>query len=90
MFKRIYGYLMRIVEDVSDVQDDVDRIDTIVHGTYRKVSSMETWIELLADTKADAVAEEFERLLKEHHSSGQKTTNTVLKELVHQAVLNSK
>jgi hypothetical protein len=51
-------------------------------------SDIRVWVELLADAKADEVADEFGRLLVVEAEKGVKLTNIALKQLVHQAVIN--
>jgi methyl-accepting chemotaxis protein len=89
MFGEAKKLLNRLLFRVTDISEVVDEIDEAV-GTQRKaLDDIRTWVELLADTKADAVSEEFERLLESHISAKQKLTNKALVALVHQAVLNT-
>ena len=89
MFKRVYSWLSRITTDIADLQSDVDEVYDVTHSIKDKVSSMETWMELLTDTKADEVSAEFEKLLDAHIAAKQKMTNKALVTLVHQAVINT-
>ena len=50
-----------------------------------------TWVQLLADTQADRVQEEFLKLVDAFHKDGsKKLSNVALGEMVHQAVLNAR
>lgn len=90
MFGKFREALDLLLKGIYDVSDDVNDVWDSVEDTRHRVKSMETWIELLADTKADEVADEFSKLLESHTKSGSKITNVTLKDLVHQAVINTK
>ena len=90
MFGKIRELLERLILQNAGLAEDVDDVGEMVHETRDKVDSLTTWIELLADTKADDVAYEFSKLLDAHTKAGHKITNVALQQLVHQAVLNTK
>jgi hypothetical protein len=84
MLQRLFhieGYLEVMRSDLQDTRELMSRMLT-------QSSDIRVWVELLADAKADEVADEFGRLLVVEAEKGVKLTNIALKQLVHQAVIN--
>lgn len=86
MFGKIHERLDHISNHVRDVWMEISALRS---GSRRehldlqlRLDSIETWMELAVDTKADEIAERFDQLLREHKG---KVTNQVLKDLVRQA-----
>lgn len=89
MFKELHRKLTSIIGQVEDVLRTTRKTLYYAEDQSDTLQDIRTWVELLADTKADAVSEEFERLLESHIAAKQKLTNKALVALVHQAVLNT-
>lgn len=89
MFGNIRLLLERLIDQVAGLSQVTDDIGKAVGNQSKALEDIRTWVELLADTKADAVSEEFEKLLESHIAAKQKLTNKALVALVHQAVLNT-
>ena len=89
MFASIRRLLERLIDQVATLHEVSDEIDDTVRGQQKALSDIRTWVELLADTKAEEVSEEFEKLLEAHLGAKQKLTNKALVALVHQAVINT-
>jgi hypothetical protein len=89
MFKKIHEKLNALIREVDFVGDRLTVNRKINAETsfvmQKRLESIETWMELAVDTRADEVADRFDDLLREH-SKKNKVTNQVLKDLVRQAV----
>lgn len=86
MFSKIYKRFEWLTEDLENLTREFrsfKALFTQVAGeSQRRAESIETWMELAVDTKADEIADRFDELLREHNG---KVTNQVLKDLVRQA-----
>lgn len=89
MFGKIRETLDKLSTRTAEISSLAHHTNARVIDQRRALEDIRTWVELLADTKADAVSEEFERLLESHIAAKQKLTNKALVALVHQAVLNT-
>lgn len=89
MFGKIYEKLDNIRTTARATLHAATDVAADMVGVRHRLNEIQTWVELLADTKADEVADEFEKLLDEHVKAKHKMTNKALKEMVHQAVLNA-
>lgn len=86
MFKKIYEKIEEVRWEVVNLVHEFRAFKSLFSATAgestRRMDSIETWMELAVDTKADEIAERFDQLLREHNG---KVTNQVLKDLVRQA-----
>lgn len=86
MFGKIHEKLDLLLARLERMGDSHSLMRRIGAGTsfemQKRLDSIETWMELAVDTKADEIAERFDELLREHNG---KVTNQALKDLVRQA-----
>lgn len=86
MFRKIHEKLDHISNHVREHDWELSTLRSAqglaLKEVADKLDSIETWMELAVDTKADEIAERFDELLREHNG---KVTNQVLKDLVRQA-----
>lgn len=86
MFGKIHEKIATVRADVVNLTHEFRSFKDLFHAmageSQRRAESIEIWMELAVDTKADEIAERFDALLREHNG---KVTNQVLKDLVRQA-----
>lgn len=89
MFGKIHDKLDKLLGELNNLSSCIALMRRIGSDTsfemQKRLDSIETWMELAVDTKADDIADRFDDLLREHSKKG-KVTNQVLKDLVRQAV----
>jgi len=89
MFRKIHEKLNKLFIELERLGSNIALMRRLGAETsfemQKRLESIETWMELAVDTRADEVAERFDELLREH-SKKNKVTNQVLKDLVRQAV----
>lgn len=86
MFGKTQAILYNVIDHLERISSNLTLMRRIGSDTsfemQKRLDSIETWMELAVDTKADEIAERFDALLREHNG---KVTNQVLKDLVRQA-----
>lgn len=91
MFKELHRKLELIFDELMDAKSLVRDVWVDEMRLSNRLADQQVWLELLADAKAEKIADKFEELLKARTKDQTgKLLKDDLKELVHEAVIQSR